>query len=178
MPDRLAAAIAGKDRTEVVRALEDAAAILRYGDLGQLLQAAEVIAPDGGLAAELDDESDRAEPLRALVCLYRSEFLIRRGRIDEAVSELEQARAFARESDSPLLGLSCWGLGEANRIRGNASQAEAAYREAIELAEATEQPQVLVLALAGLARSILGEDLELALSLAERSLGQPAALGR
>jgi len=178
MPDRLAAAIAGKDRTEVVRALDDAAAILRDGDLGQLLQAAEVIAPDGGLAVELDDDSDRAAPLRALVCLYRSESLIRRGRIDEAVSELEQARGFARESDSPLLGLSCWGLGEANRIRGNASQAEAAYREAIDLAEAMEQPQVLVLALAGLARSVLGEDLELALSLAERALGLPAALGQ
>ncbi len=158
MPDRLAAAIAGKDSAEVVRALgEDTAAILRDGDIGQLLRAAAVIAP------ELDDDLDRAAPLRALVCLSRSETLMGLGRVDEAVSELDQARSFARDAESPLLGLIFLWLGEAHRIRGNASQASAAYREAIERAEASEQAQVLVLALAGLARSVLGEDLEQAL---------------
>lgn len=173
MPDRLAAAIAGKDSAEVVRALgEDTAAILRDGDIGQLLRAAAVIAP------ELDDDLDRTAPLRALVCLSRSETLMGLGRVDEAVSELDQARSFARAADSPLLGLIFLWLGEAHRIRGNASQASAAYREAIERAEASEQAQVLVLALAGLARSVLGEDLEQALELAQQALDQPAALGQ
>lgn len=325
MPDRLAAAIAGKDSTEVVRALvEDSTSILRVGDVGELLRAAEVIAPDGGTlpvaaawrvgftlhlsgrldeaigwyeradpalpdaepaevaqlyaahastrwaqgraadsrqladvalataegcgddaalgaawvaqalayalegdrdsnrtsyakalaAAEragdgltrvrvlcnmasleneeghyrtalrhLDDavaswEPDLAAPLRALVCFNRAESLLGLGRVDEGVSELEQARSFARSAESPLLGLALLGLGDANRLRGNASQASAAYLEAVERAEATEQAQVLVPALAGLARSVLGEDLEQALGLAERALDQPAALGQ
>jgi cellulose synthase operon protein C len=179
MPDRLAAAIAGKDRAEVVRALvEDSARILRGGDVHELLRAGEVIAPGGELAVEVDDDSGSATTLRVFVCIHRSASLVGRGRIDEAVSELEQARTFARDGQSPLLGLTLLGLGEAHRIGGNASQADVAYREAIELAEAMEQPQVLVLALAGLARSVLGEDLELALSLVDRALDHPAALGQ
>ena len=325
MPDRLAAAIAGKDRAGVVRALvEDSTAILRVGDVGELLRAVEVIAPEGGslpvaaawrvgftlhLTGRLDEaigwyeradpsepdaepaevaqwyaahastrwaqgsaadsrrladlalvtaeacgdeaalagawvaqalahavegdrdsnrsayakalaaaeragdgltrvrvlcnmasleneegryraaldhvdgaialwEPDLAAPLRALVCFNRAESLLGLGRVDEGVSELEQARAFARSAESPLLGLALLGLGDANRLRGNASQASAAYLEAIERAEVTEQAQVLVPALAGLARSVLGEDLEMALGLAKRALDQPAALGQ
>lgn len=123
-------------------------------------------------------EPDLAAPLRALVCFNRAESLMGLGRMDEAVSELEQARTFARDAESPLLCLALQGLGDANRLRGNASQASAAYREAVELAEASDQVQVLVPALAGLARSVLGEDLDQALGLAKRALDQPAALGQ
>lgn len=123
-------------------------------------------------------DPDVVGPVRALTCFNRAESYLGLGRVDEAVSELEQARTIARDAGSPLLALASLGLGEANRVRGNASQASAAYREAIALAESSEAAQVLVPALAGLARSVLGEDLDQALGLAKRALDQPAALGQ
>ncbi|WP_134739279.1 BTAD domain-containing putative transcriptional regulator [Nocardioides sp. 503] len=121
---------------------------------------------------------DVPSAVRALTCINRAESLLGLGRVEEALAELEQARDLTRDELSPLLGYAVLGSGDANAARGNASQAAAAYREAIGFAERTGDAQVLVPALAGLARATVGEDLEEAKGVIKRALDQPAALGQ
>ncbi|WP_193611681.1 BTAD domain-containing putative transcriptional regulator [Nocardioides lijunqiniae] len=116
--------------------------------------------------------------VRALTCINRAESLLGLGRVEEALAELEHARALTRDELSPLLGYAVLGSGDANAARGNATQAAVAFREAIGFAERTGDAQVLVPALAGLARATVGEDLEEAQGVLKRALDQPAALGQ
>lgn len=65
-------------------------------------------------------------------CLtHRATILRRQGRLDEAALEAEQAReAFAGAADRPATGRAWYERAEIHRLRGERSEAEAAYREA------------------------------------------------
>ncbi len=127
-------------------------------------------------AVSLDDHAPPT--LRALGLITRSESLLGLGRIEECLAELRVARNLARAAESPLLGLAAVGIGDANRACGNATQAAAAYREAILVAERSTNAQVLVPATAGLARVLVVDDVDEARGLVKRALDQPAALGQ
>ena len=79
--------------------------------------------------------------------------------------------------DAPFLSQVLLTIGDTNRIRGNATLATAAYREAIDLVSSTRSAQVLVPALAGLARTTFLDDPEESREYLARALRQPAALG-
>ncbi|GAA5145188.1 hypothetical protein GCM10023340_14080 [Nocardioides marinquilinus] len=133
--------------------------------------------------AHLDEAIALAETgvppaVKALALITRSEALLGLGRIEECLAELHLARDLARDSESPLLGLAVLGLGDANRVCGNATQAATAYRQAIAIAERAVNAQVLVPAIAGLARALVVDDVDEAQGLAKRALDQPAALGQ
>lgn len=130
-------------------------------------------------AIQLAEQDDDMSPVSGALAHYNSaESLLALGRVDEALAELRHTQLAYRESGSPLLGLAMFGIGEANRLRGHATQASAAYREAVELVAANGNAQVLVPALAGLARTCIAEDPEEAHRLVDRAVAEPAALGR
>lgn len=121
---------------------------------------------------------DIAPHIRALTCINRADALLGLGRVEEALADAEQAREWTRGSDSPLLGQALLAIGEVNRARGTATQAAAAYREAIGFGRFAGDAQVLVLALSGLARVVALDDPDEAAHLVRQALGQPAALGQ
>ncbi len=115
---------------------------------------------------------------RCIAAFNRAESLLALGRLDEAIADLKAAQASARCVQAPLLAVALHGLGEAYRLRGDATRAAAAYREAVATAEQTDQAQVIGNALAGLARTTATEDVESAVALAQRAVNVPAALGQ
>ncbi len=117
-------------------------------------------------------------PVRALSLVTRSDSLLGLGRVDECLAELHLARTLTRASESPLLGLAVVGIGDANRLCGNATQAALAYREALVIAERTGNAQIAVPALSGLARALVVDDVDEAQGLVKRALDQPAAVGQ
>ena len=116
--------------------------------------------------------------VRALSLINRAEALLGLGRVEECLAELEAARVLARAVESPLLGYAVLGMGDARRLCGNATQAAAAYREAIAIAERSADAQILVSATSGLARVLVVDDLDEARGLVKRALDLPAALGK
>lgn len=123
-------------------------------------------------------DDDAAPAVRALTLINRAESLLGLGRVEESLAELDQATALARSAQSPLLGYAVLGVGDASRVRGNASQAAAAYREAIGYGERAGDAQVLVPAISGLARALVVDDVDEATGLVKEALDQPAALGQ
>ncbi len=117
-------------------------------------------------------------PVRALSLITRSDSLLGLGRVEECLAELHLARTITRTAESPLLGLAVVGIGDANRLCGNATQAALAYREALGIAERTTNAQILVSATAGLARALVVDDVDEARGLVERALDQPSADGQ
>jgi DNA-binding SARP family transcriptional activator len=113
----------------------------------------------------------------ALANINRAEALLGLGRLDEALTEVAPARDLFRAAGSPMLAFALLIEGDAHRIRGNAARAQASYREAVERAESTGNAQVLVYALAGLARATVADDPAAATAFAKRALDEPAALG-
>lgn len=126
----------------------------------------------------LETATELPAAVRALTLINRAEALLGLGRVEESLAELDAARVLARAAESPLLGYAVVGLGEARRTCGNATQAAAAYREAIAIAERTADAQILVTATSGLARVLVVDDLDEARGLVKRALDQPAALGQ
>ncbi|QCW49775.1 tetratricopeptide repeat protein [Nocardioides dongxiaopingii] len=117
-------------------------------------------------------------PVRALSLITRSDSLLGLGRLEECLAELHLARTITRTSESPLLGLAVVGIGDANRLCGNATQAALAYREALAIAERTNNAQIIVPATSGLARVLVVDDLDEAQGLVKQALDQPAAVGQ
>jgi ATP/maltotriose-dependent transcriptional regulator MalT/DNA-binding SARP family transcriptional activator len=106
---------------------------------------------------------------RALALHNRAEVNRRLGRFEEAVADLRTAQGLYGRlgaHDAYAQGL----LGDVQRERGNAALARAAYEEAIVHAEAAQDLQGLVPALAGFARLLASEDPGQAADLAERAL--------
>ncbi|MGH2445787.1 MAG: tetratricopeptide repeat protein, partial [Candidatus Limnocylindria bacterium] len=133
--------------------------------------------------AELDDAIRLADlagfaAFRALALSNRGEVLTRIGRLDEAITELESARALYQRLDSRLVSYPLGHLGEVYRQRGDMTIARAHFEEAIAVAEAAGDQQGLVPALSGLARVIVRAEPERATELAARAAGAGPVLGR
>ncbi len=133
------------------------------------------------------DELDRAIRLaeltgfavfHALALSNRGEALWRTGRLDEARSDLEQARSIYQRLDSRLVAYPLGHLGDVYRMRGDRAMARAQYEEAIAVSEPAGDLQGLVPSLAGLARVLVDDDPERAESLARRAVALGPALGR
>lgn len=146
----------------------------RYNAEGRYL----VALPYLDRAIALAESVSAPPPVRALSLITRSESLLGLGRVEECLAELHLARDLTRTSESPLLGLAVVGIGDANRLCGNATQAAIAYREALVIAERTGNAQVAVPALSGLARAMVVDDVDEAQGLVKRALDQPAAVGQ
>ena len=123
------------------------------------------------------DEEGPVPLAAALAHLTRAEALLGLGRAEEALAELDVARATYRELDAPLLGQVLVTIGDTNRIRGHAALATAAYREAVETVAATGSAQVLVPALSGLARTCVVDDPDEARRFLAAALAQPGRPG-
>lgn len=113
---------------------------------------------------------------RALGLTNRGEAHFRLGRLDEAVADLEAAKAIYQRMDSRSLAYPLQTLGDVYVARGDTALARAAYEEAAGLAEQADDQQGLVPALAGLARLLAHDEPEQAAALAERALGAPAGI--
>lgn len=87
-----------------------------------------------------------------------SEALTQTGGYDEARWQLQRAVAHGRRLGPGRTALGLYGLAEIHRQLGRDEQARAAYEEAVGLARASGELQVLVPALAGLARLLAAHD--------------------
>ena len=135
-------------------------------------------------ALELADRAGFAV-FRALALNNRGEALLKLGRLDEAIGELEGSRALYQKLESKRVAQPLSVLGEVYRERGDRAMARACFEEAIAMADETKDMQSLVPSLAGLARVLAGEEPERAAELAEIAqqavaygpvLGQSSAL--
>jgi ATP/maltotriose-dependent transcriptional regulator MalT len=117
------------------------------------------------VALELADRAGFAV-FRALALNNRGEALLRLGRLDEAIGELEASRALYQKLDSKRVAQPLSVLGEVYRERGDRAMARACFEEAIPIAEETKDMQSLVPSLAGLARVLAVEEPERAAELA------------
>ena len=99
------------------------------------------------------------------------------GRIDEALVEVEAARAIWAGLESPMVGAAWQLLADIQRARGNTAQAAMAYREAVAVAEESDDTQTLVPALTGSALIQVATDPAGAEETARRLLSLPSAVG-
>jgi ATP/maltotriose-dependent transcriptional regulator MalT/DNA-binding SARP family transcriptional activator len=113
---------------------------------------------------------------RALGLTNRGEALFRLGRLDEAVADLEAAKAIYQRMGSRSLAYPLQSLGDVYMARGDVALARAAYEEAAGLAEQADDQQGLVPALAGLARLLARDEPKQAADFAERALAAPAGI--
>lgn len=114
---------------------------------------------------------------RALAMNNRAEALLRLGRLDEAIAELERSRALYQRGESRLVAQPLANLGEVYRLRGDLAMARACYEEAIAVADQNRNVQALVPALAGLARIRVEDEPDAALGMAERAVATSGGLG-
>jgi DNA-binding SARP family transcriptional activator len=172
----------GANDAHYLRALEHAK---RAGDLLQVIRIrtnrASLHLEEGSYEAALG-ELDRALPLadltgfamfRALGLTNRGESLLRLGRLDEAVADLEAAKAIYQRMGSRNVAYPLRTLGDVHSARGERSLARAAYEEAAALAEQADDQQGLIPALSGLARALAHDEPAQAEALAERALAAP-----
>jgi DNA-binding CsgD family transcriptional regulator len=102
--------------------------------------------------------------------VYRASLLLRQGKWDEAVGELERtARELANGHGALVAGHAYYELGEVHRLRGDADQAEGAFRRAAGLG-ATPQPGLALLRLARGDVATAAAGLRRALAESERAL--------
>lgn len=99
-----------------------------------------------------------------------AEALARVGEVEEARWQLQRAVARCRADIPGQVGIGMLGLGDLHRDLGQREQARAAYEAAIVAARGSRERQVLVPALAGLARVLLAADLEAARSAVREAL--------
>jgi len=118
------------------------------------------------VALELADRAGFAV-FRALALNNRGEALLRLGRLDEAIGELEASRALYQKLESKRVAQPLSVLGEVYRERGDRAMARACFEEAIAISEDTKDMQSLVPSLAGLARVLAIEEPQRAAELAE-----------
>ncbi|NPD06068.1 hypothetical protein HN031_15415 [Nocardioides sp. zg-1308] len=106
------------------------------------------------------------------------EALMRIGDYGEAAWQYRRGAAVSSRLGAGRAGLGLLGIGEIHRELGRDEQARAAYGEAVDLATATGELQVLVPALAGLARLEAGHGDDRAMATATRAveLATPALL--
>ena len=113
----------------------------------------------------------------ALIRHNVADVMLNLGRIDEALVEVEAARAIWAGLESPMVGAAWQLLADIQRARGNTAQAAMAYREAVAVAEESDDTQTLVPALTGSALIQVATDPKGAEETARRLLSLPSAVG-
>ena len=113
----------------------------------------------------------------ALIRHNVADVMLNLGRIDEALVEVEAARAIWAGLESPMVGAAWQLLADIQRARGNTAQAAMAYREAVAVAEESDDTQTLVPALTGSALIQVATDPAGAEETARRLLSLPSAVG-
>lgn len=106
----------------------------------------------------------------------RSEALLTLGRLDEARHEADLCRELYVLTGSPSVAAASQLIGDIQARRGQLAQAEASYRHAVSEAEAEDDAQVLVPALAGLALTLVADNPTEARALTKRLEKQPHAV--
>jgi ATP/maltotriose-dependent transcriptional regulator MalT/DNA-binding SARP family transcriptional activator len=133
---------------------------------------------DRGLYAKAVVNADRALQLGELMggsrvpqaLAVRGQAKAGLGRLDEALVDLEAARAVWEEMDSDWTCDALSGLGDVYRERGDLSLAQAAYEQAIARAEKGRSAHALTAPLASLALVLAAQDGEEATRLVRRAL--------
>jgi DNA-binding SARP family transcriptional activator len=131
--------------------------------------------------AELDTAIGLADlagfaAMRALALRNRGEAVRRLGRLEDAARDCHTALAEQQRLDSRMASYPLTGLGLVHADQGNFSLAQAAFEEAVALAEPSGDLQGLVPALCGLARAVLAADPAAAAQLSARALSSAANL--
>src|SRR5690606_12739507 len=116
-------------------------------------------------------------PAAALAHHNMGDALLGLGRLEEALHAYRRAESLWSRAGSPMRAHAAMDIGEAYRLRGLPTQAAAAYRDAVAVADVTRSAQVLVPALAGLNRTLVEDDPPAAREALSRCLRTPAALG-
>jgi ATP/maltotriose-dependent transcriptional regulator MalT/DNA-binding SARP family transcriptional activator len=114
---------------------------------------------------------------RALALTNLGESRLRLGRLEEAIADLDAARAIYQRLGSGDVAYPLGILGDVYRERGDAALARAAYEEAARRGDAAGDLQALVPSLAGLARVLAADDPEQARALAARAVGYGPGMG-
>jgi ATP/maltotriose-dependent transcriptional regulator MalT/DNA-binding SARP family transcriptional activator len=115
---------------------------------------------------------------RALALTNRGESRLRLGRLEEAIADLEAARAVYQRLGTDDVAYALGILGDVYRERGDLALARGAYEESARRAEGMGDVQVLVPALAGLARVLAADDPDQARDLAVRAVAYGSAMGQ
>jgi cellulose synthase operon protein C len=112
----------------------------------------------GSIADALELQPQMPVLVRAHAEYVRGAALLALGRVDEAFATFDDARRIWQRFGAPQGALALHGIGITNMARGRASQAAAAFREAIGVARRQHGAQMLVPSLAGLARVTVTDD--------------------
>ncbi|MGH7563343.1 MAG: tetratricopeptide repeat protein [Gemmatimonadota bacterium] len=99
------------------------------------------------------------------------------GRLEEAIEDLQRAKALYRSAGSSRVGWPLMNLGAVYRERGDLALARAALEEALELAERSDDVQGLVATRANLARLLAAEEPDQAIRLAEDGIAAGRSWG-
>jgi len=175
MEDRSAAALGAAERAgdmlQSIRILTNRAS--HRGDEGRY----------GEALQDLDRAIERAEIsgyafFHALALSNRGSLLAATGRLEAAATSLEASLVIYRRMGSRSMRYPLLGLADLYRIRGEPTIARAAYREAIEYAEAAADHQALPPLLAGLALVLPDEERDAAQDLARRARDMSQGPGR
>jgi DNA-binding SARP family transcriptional activator/tetratricopeptide (TPR) repeat protein len=158
----LAAARKGGDAVSMARILGNQSyALLAAAQFEQAV----TVSREAVLATEL------VRPMGALTAALHNlaEALTRVGDYDEARWHLRRAAAVSQRLGPNRAAASLCGLGDVYRALGHREQGRAAYAEAVTLARTSRELQVLVPALAGLARLVVAEEPDEARAAAEEA---------
>ena len=115
---------------------------------------------------------------RGMALANRGQVVSMLGSLEEAISDLTQARAVFRGIGSSFEAYPLAHLGDVYALRGDLALSRACYEEAIAMADRQTDLQALVPALSGLARLLASEDVEAARILARRASEVHSVIGR
>lgn len=148
LADALAAAERAGDLVQAARVLVNQAG-------GLLRQARYAAAADAAARAVRAAEAGGPPGILAVALCNAGEALLRLGRYDEAGVHFERTVQLSRRLGLRRSAMGLWGLAELDRLLGRREQSRTGFAEAAELARATGDVQVLLPALAGLARVLV-----------------------
>lgn len=162
----LQVAVPAGDALQITRAHNNLAeGLLEDGQCGEALAEVEAGLP----VAEREGIVD----LVPMMLSNRGRALLGLGQLEAAVSDFRSALALFESRNSDFAAEALAGLGDVYRERGDLTVARANYERAVTLAERTGNVRQLRPALAGLARTLVGDDPEEA----ARTAGRAVALG-
>ncbi len=114
--------------------------------------------------------------LRALAISNRGRAWLGLGKLDQAAADFEVARSVWERLGSRQIAYALTGAGDVALLRGNRALARSSYEEAVAVMEPVGDLQGLVPAKAGLARVLVADDPDAALSLARSAVDDGAML--